>query len=92
MVVIYNTFSLAITRSLIATAVGLLTFITAARDIGTIVLLATGKTRTLALLMLHYTAVAELERATVVACMIVMLVVAGALLPHTLGGQFQIRS
>lgn len=71
--------------------VGLLTFISAARDIGTVVLLATGKTRTLALLMLDYTAGAELERATVVACMIVLMVVVGALLARALGGQFQIR-
>ena len=71
--------------------VGLLTFITAARDIGTVVLLATGKTRTLALLMLDYTAGAELERATVVACMIVVMVVVGALLARALGGQFHIR-
>ena len=72
--------------------VGLVTFISAARDIGTVVLLATGKTRTLALLMLDYTAGAELERATVVACMIVLMVVAGALLARALGGQFHIRS
>lgn len=72
--------------------VGLLTFISAARDIGTVVLLATGKTRTLALLMLDYTAGAELERATVVACMIVLLVVVGALAARALGGQFKIRS
>ena len=72
--------------------VGLVTFISAARDIGTVVLLATGKTRTLALLMLDYTAGAELERATVVACMIVLMVVAGALLARSLGGKFQIQS
>ncbi len=72
--------------------VGLVTFISAARDIGTVVLLATGKTRTLALLMLDYTAGAELERATVVACMIVLMVVAAALLARSLGGQFHIRS
>ena len=72
--------------------VGLVTFISAARDIGTVVLLATGKTRTLALLMLDYTTGAELERATVVACMIVLLVVAGALMARFLGAQFHIRS
>ena len=72
--------------------VGLLIFITAARDIGTVVLLATGKTRTLSLLMLDYTVGAELERATVVACMIVLMVIVGAVLARTLGGQFNIRS
>ena len=71
--------------------VGLLTFISAARDIGTVVLLATGETRTLALLMLDYTAGAELERATVVACMIVILVIVGAVIARVLGGQFHIR-
>lgn len=59
--------------------VGLLLFISAARDISTVVLLATGPTRTLSLLMLDYTAGAELERATVVAAMIVVLVVVAAL-------------
>lgn len=72
--------------------VGLLIFISAARDIGTVVLLATGKTRTLSLLMLDYTVGAELERATVVACMIVLMVVAGALCARALGGHFNIRS
>ena len=66
--------------------------VSAARDIGTVVLLATGKTRTLALLMLDYTTGAELERATVVACMIVLLVVVGALLARFLGGKFNIQS
>ncbi len=71
--------------------VGLLFFISAARDISTVLLLATGYTRTLSLLMLEYTAGAELERATVVAAMIVVLVVAAALTSRFLGGQFSIR-
>lgn len=71
--------------------VGLLMFISAARDIGSVVLLATGQTRTLALLMLDYTAGAELERATVVACLIVVLVVVGAFLARLMGGHFNIR-
>jgi iron(III) transport system permease protein len=71
--------------------VGLLEFISSARNISTVVLLATGQTRTLSLLMLDFTAGAELERATVVAAMIVALVVVAALLARWLGGQFNIR-
>jgi iron(III) transport system permease protein len=72
--------------------VGLLEFISAARNISTVVLLATGRTRTLSLLMLDFTAGAELERATVVAAMIVVLVVVAALTARSLGGQFNIRA
>jgi iron(III) transport system permease protein len=71
--------------------VGLLEFITAARNISTVVLLATGQTRTLSLLMLDYAAGAELERATVVATIIVAIVVVAALGARSLGGQFSIR-
>jgi iron(III) transport system permease protein len=71
--------------------VGLLEFISAARNISTVVLLATGPTRTLSLLMLDFTAGAELEKATVVAAIIVIVVVAGALAARALGGQLNIR-
>ena len=71
--------------------VALLEFISAARNISTVVLLATGQTRTLSLLMLDYTAGAELERATVVATVIVAIVVVAALSARSLGGQFSIR-
>ncbi|HWO41845.1 MAG TPA: iron ABC transporter permease [Candidatus Eisenbacteria bacterium] len=71
--------------------VGLLEFISAARNISTVVLLATGQTRTLSLLMLDFTAGAELEKATVVATMIVVLVVTGALAARALGGHLSIR-
>jgi iron(III) transport system permease protein len=71
--------------------VGLLEFISAARNISTVVLLATGPTRTLSLLMLDFTAGAELEKATVVAAIIVILVVAGAVAARVLGGQLSIR-
>ena len=71
--------------------VGLLFFISAARDIGTVVLLATGHTRTLALLMLDFSAGAELERATVVAAIIVLIVTVAALAARYMGGQFNIR-
>ena len=71
--------------------VGLLEFITSARNISTVVLLATGQTRTLALLMLDFTAGGELEKATVVGAMIVLMVVAAAIVARTLGGKFGIR-
>jgi len=71
--------------------VGLLEFISAARNISTVVLLATGQTRTLSLLMLDYTAGAELERATVVAMIIVAIVIIAALIARSLGGQLRIR-
>ena len=71
--------------------VGLLEFISAARNISTVVLLATGQTRPLSLLMLDYAAGAELERATVVASIIVAIVVLAALGARSLGGQFSIR-
>ena len=54
-------------------------------------LLATGKTRTLALLMLDYTAGAELEKATVVGAMIVLMVVTAAIIARVLGGKFGIK-
>jgi iron(III) transport system permease protein len=71
--------------------VGLLEFIASARNISTVVLLATGKTRTLALLMLDYTAGAELEKATVIGAMIVLMVVAAAISARVLGGKFRIQ-
>ncbi|MBI4489325.1 MAG: iron ABC transporter permease [Deltaproteobacteria bacterium] len=71
--------------------VGLVGFISAARDISTVVLLGTGRSRTLSLLMLDFAAGAEFEKATVVAVMIVALVVAAALVARALGGQIGIR-
>jgi iron(III) transport system permease protein len=71
--------------------VGLLEFIASARNISTVVLLATGKTRTLALLMLDYTAGAELEKATVVGALIVLMVVTAAIIARILGGKFGIK-
>jgi iron(III) transport system permease protein len=71
--------------------VGLLEFIAAARNISTVILLATGRTRTLALLMLDFTAGAELEKATVVGAMIVVLVIIAAIIARVLGGRFGIK-
>jgi iron(III) transport system permease protein len=71
--------------------VGLVGFISAARDISTVVLLGSGRSRTLSLLMLDFAAGAEFEKATVVAVIIVALVVAAALLARMLGGQVGVR-
>jgi iron(III) transport system permease protein len=71
--------------------VGLISFISAARDISTVVLLGSGKSRTLSLLMLDFAAGAEFEKATVVAVMIVALVVGAALVARALGGQVGVR-
>jgi len=71
--------------------VGLIGFISAARDISTVVLLGSGSSRTLSLLMLDFAAGAEFEKATVVAVMIVGLVVGAALIARTLGGKLGVR-
>ena len=71
--------------------VGLVGFISAARDISTVVLLGSGRSRTLSLLMLDFAAGAEFEKATVVAVMVVLLVVAAALLARVFGGNVGVR-
>ncbi len=71
--------------------VGLVGFISAARDLSTVVLLGSGKSRTLSLLMLDFAAGAEFEKATVVAVLIVALVVVAALFARALGGQVGVR-
>ncbi len=71
--------------------VGLVGFISAARDISTVVLLGSGQSRTLSLLMLDFAAGAEFEKATVVAVITVGLVVGAALFARALGGQVGVR-
>ncbi|MDH3442496.1 MAG: iron ABC transporter permease [Deltaproteobacteria bacterium] len=71
--------------------IGLVGFISAARDISTVVLLGSGRSRTLSLLMLDFAAGAEFEKATVVAVIVVGLVVIAALIARTLGGQVGMR-
>lgn len=72
--------------------VGLVVFISAARDISTVVLLATGQTRTLSILMLDFATEAEFEKATVVAVIIVVLVSVAAFAARALGGQLGTRA
>jgi len=72
--------------------VGLLVFISAARDISTIVLLATAETRTLSLLMLEFATEGQFEKATVVGALIVVFVVIAALIARALGGRVGLRA
>ncbi len=71
--------------------IGLVTFISAARNISTLVVLGRGESRTLSLLMLDYAAGGEFEKATVVAAIIVILVTGAALLARAMGGQLSVR-
>jgi iron(III) transport system permease protein len=71
--------------------VGLLVFISAVRDISTVVLLATGETRTLSLLMLEFATEGQFEKATVMGVLIVVFVGAAALIARSLGGRVGMR-
>jgi iron(III) transport system permease protein len=70
--------------------VGLIGFMSAARDVSTIVLLGSGQSRTLALLALDYAYGGQFERATVVSVLTVAVVVVAALLARLLGGRIGI--
>jgi iron(III) transport system permease protein len=65
--------------------VGAINFISAARDISHIALLATHSSRTLALLQLDFMVAGQYEKAAVVATLVVMLSTGGILLMHLLG-------
>lgn len=66
-------------------AVGMITFVGAARNIGNVALLATSANRPLSILQLDYIAQRKLEAAVVVACIIMMISLAGALLARLAG-------
>ena len=66
-------------------AVGMITFVGAARNIGNIALLATSANRPLSILQLDYIAQRKLEAAVVVACIIMVISLAGALLARLAG-------
>ena len=66
-------------------AVGIIVFISAARDIPTVIFLATNQTRTLSLLMLDYIADANKERAAVLGVFLVFLIFALLLIGRLLG-------
>jgi iron(III) transport system permease protein len=57
-------------------AVGIIVFISAARDIPTVIFLATNQSRTLSLLMLDYIADANQEKAAVLGVFLVLLILA----------------
>jgi len=66
-------------------AVGMITFVGAARNIGNIALLATSANRPLSILQLDYIAQRKLEAAMVVACIIMFISLAGALVARRVG-------
>ena len=66
-------------------AVGVIVFISAARDIPTVIFLATNQSRTLSLLMLDYIADANKEKAAVLGMFLVFLIFALLLIGRLLG-------
>jgi iron(III) transport system permease protein len=66
---------------------GLVSFMSAARDISTVVLLGSSESRTLALLMLDFGYGGQFEKGTVVAVITVILVIVAAVLARIVGGQ-----
>jgi iron(III) transport system permease protein len=67
--------------------VGLLGFMSAARDISTVVLLGSSQSRTMALLALDYAFGGQFERGSVVAFMTSLVVIVIALISHFIGGR-----
>jgi iron(III) transport system permease protein len=65
--------------------VGLLGFMSAARDISTVVLLGSSQSRTMALLALDYAFGGQFERGSVVAFMTSLVVIVTALISHIVG-------
>jgi iron(III) transport system permease protein len=66
-------------------AVGMITFVGAARNIGNFALLATSANRPLSILQLDYIAQRKFEEAVVVACIIMFISLGGALFARMLG-------
>jgi iron(III) transport system permease protein len=66
-------------------AVGMITFVGAARNIATVALLSTTANRPLAILQLDYIAQKKFEEAVVIACIIMVISLAGALVARVLG-------
>jgi iron(III) transport system permease protein len=67
--------------------IGLIGFISAARDISTIVLLGSSQSRTLALLALDYAFGGQFERGAVVAFLTSLVVIVVALIAHVVGNK-----
>ena len=66
-------------------ATGMIAFVGAARNIGNFALLSTSANRPLSILQLDYIAQRKFEEAVVVACIIMLLSLAGALVARSLG-------
>jgi len=66
-------------------AVGMITFVGAARNIGSFALLTTSANRPLSILQLDYVAQRKFEEAVVVACIIMFISLGGALFARLLG-------
>jgi iron(III) transport system permease protein len=67
--------------------VALIGFMSAARDISTVVLLSSSESRTLALLALDFAYGGQFEQGTIVAVLTVLLVLGAALLARMIGGR-----
>jgi iron(III) transport system permease protein len=72
--------------------VGVMVFVTAARDIASVALLATNETRTLALLQLDYMVDGRYEYAAVVSVVVIALSTGVALIVRALGLRLGIRA
>jgi len=72
--------------------VGVVCFMSAARDISTIVLLGSSQSRTLSLLALDFAYGGQLERGTVVAVLTVAMIVVAAFIARLFGGKIGIAS
>lgn len=72
--------------------VGILTFVTAARDVSNAILLATPRTRPLSLLALDFLAESRYEGAAVVSCVIVLMTICLALIARGIGKRFEVRA
>ena len=66
-------------------AVGLVVFISAVRDIPTVVFLSTFRSRTLSLLMLDYIAGGSFEKATVIGVLVIFIIVVAAVIARVVG-------
>jgi iron(III) transport system permease protein len=66
-------------------AVGMITFVGAARNIASVALLSTTANRPLAILQLDFIAQKKFEEAVVIACIIMAMSLVGALIVHVLG-------
>jgi iron(III) transport system permease protein len=66
-------------------AVGMITFVGAARNIANVALLSTTANRPLAILQLDYIAQKKFEEAVVIACIIMLISLAGTLIARVLG-------